>query len=299
MNDSFQNLTSRIHPLEFTTTSLDNDDYKFISQSAGDGSSGFDPWQQRSGRSSLASIYSDNESSSRKMSFESAADFVGCEFSRLNRRIIKNLSTSFESLASTTSELNQSNIESNYHTVIGHTTNLSGLSDGCMSKLRRNSELAVRRKTTSGDAISSNSSTIRSRRPRLAVAICITMSECMEQEMLCFCSEHMALLELMLNRVRASAENAYINRQSFLPVSLNLLNVTKIFLKSRFLQLLIKAWCNASEWLTDLFSAPRLTNHLWLSLSTGGKKSQTVFVISFIQDLMSLLSRCDTKDTNL
>jgi hypothetical protein len=41
----------------------------------------------------------------------------------------------------------------------------------------------------------------------------------MEQEMLCFCSEHMALLESMLYRLRAASENAYINRQNFLPVS--------------------------------------------------------------------------------
>lgn len=48
----------------------------------------------------------------------------------------------------------------------------------------------------------------------------------------------------------------------------------------------------------DLFSAPRLTNPMWLSLSTG-VRSPTVLVGSFMHDLMSLLNTADTKDTNL
>lgn len=228
VSDSVQNISSRTHPLDVPTAlSLDNDDFKFISQSIGDGSSGYnssDPWQNRysSARSSLASIYSDIESSSRKMSIESSSEFTGCEFGRFNRRIIKNLSTSFENVSTVTENI--SNImENNYYTVTG-ASNLTGLSDGCVSKLRRNSEIVDRRKATSGDALSSNSSTLqhRPRRPRLAIAICITMSECMEEEMLCFCSEHMALLESMLYRLRASSENAYINRQNFLPVSMKI-----------------------------------------------------------------------------
>lgn len=112
--------------------------------------------------------------------------------------------------------------ENNYYTICG-SSNLTGLSDGCVTKLRRNSEVVdTRRKTTSGDALSSNSSTLhhRSKRPRLAVAICIDMSECMENEMFIFCSEHMALLEQMVYRLRAAAENAYINRTHFLQVKL-------------------------------------------------------------------------------
>lgn len=225
VSDSAQNISSRTNPLDVPTAlSLDNDDFKFISQSMGDGSSGYnssDPWQQRysSARSSLASIYSDIENSSRKMSIDSTSDFAGCEFGRFNRRIMKNLSTSFENVSTITENLSNI-VENNYYTVTG-ASNVNGLSDSCVAKLRRNSEVVDRRKATSGDALSSNSSTLhhRSRRPRLAIAVCINMSECMEQEMLCFCSEHMALLESMLYRLRASSENAYINRQSFLPVS--------------------------------------------------------------------------------
>lgn len=61
---------------------------------------------------------------------------------------------------------------------------------------------------------------------------------------------------------------------------------------------MIKTWHTTSQWLMDLFSAPRLTNPMWLSLSTG-VKSPTVLVSSFMHDLMSLLNSADTKDTNL
>lgn len=225
VGDSAHNIAARTNPLDVPTAlSLDNDDFKFISQSIGDGSSGYnssDLWQQRysSARSSLASIYSDIENSSRKMSIDSSSDFASCDFGRFNRRIMKNLSTSFENVSTITE--NMSNIsENNYYTVTG-ASNMTGLSDGCVAKIRRNSEIVDRRKATSGDAISSNSSTLhhRSKRPRLAIAVVINMSECMEQEMLYFCSEHMALLESMLYRLRAAAENAYINRQNFLSVS--------------------------------------------------------------------------------
>lgn len=238
VSESAHNVSShRTNPLDCPTAlSLDNDDFKFISQSIGD-SSGYnstDLWHnapQRypfsSARSSLASIYSDIETQSRKMSISSSvSEYPSCEFGHFNRRIMKNLSTSFENVSTITE--NMSNIiENNYHTITG-ATNLIGLSDGCVTKLRRNSEVveAHRRKTASGDALSSNSSTLhhhnRSKRPRLAVAVCINMSECMEQEMIMFCSEHMALLEQMIFRLRAAAENAYINRQNFLQVTLKI-----------------------------------------------------------------------------
>jgi IS30 family transposase len=135
---------------------------------------------------------------------------------------MKNLSTSFENVSTITENMNISNVaENNYFTVTG-ASNITGLSDGCVSKLRRNSEVDyTRRKTTSGDALSSNSSTLhhhRSKRPRLAVAVSIDMSEAMEPEMIIFCSEHMALLEQMIYRLRYAAENAYMNRQNFLQV---------------------------------------------------------------------------------
>lgn len=303
VSDSAQNVSGRTNPLDVPTAlSLDNDDFKFISHSMGDGSSGYnssDLWQQRfsSARSSLASIYSDIENSSRKLSIDSTSDYNNCEFGQFNRRIMKNLSTSFENVSTITENLSNV-IENNYYTVTG-ASNITGLSDSCVSKMRRNSEIVDRRKATSGDALSSNSSTLhhRSRRPRLAIAVCITMSECMEQEMLSFCSEHMALLESMLYRLRANAENAYINRHNFVPVKCQFFNSKQIF-NSIHQQLMIKTWHNTSQFLIDLFSAPRLTNPMWLSLSTD-VRSPTVLVNSFMQDLMSLLNTADTKDTNL
>jgi hypothetical protein len=61
---------------------------------------------------------------------------------------------------------------------------------------------------------------------------------------------------------------------------------------------MIKCWHVTSQWLVDLFSAPRLTLPVWLSLSTGVKNSNTL-ACSFMQDLCQLLNTADTKDTNL
>lgn len=209
-------------PLDVVSTqlSLDNEDLKFCSQSIGD-SSGYysagEPWNRypySSARSSLASIYSDIEQHRRLSMDSTMSDFpLNCEFGRLNRRIMKNLSTSFENIV----ELGENKIiENNYYTVSG-ITNIGGMSDGCVNKCRRNSEtVESRRKAISGDAISSSSSHHRSsRRPRLGVAFCITLSENVEEDMLCFCAEHMALLESMLYRLRAGCENAYISKPQF------------------------------------------------------------------------------------
>ena len=210
-------------PLDVPTLSLDNDDMKFFSHSMGD-SSGYnsaEPWltgryPYSSARSSLASIYSDIDNT-RKLSIDSISmqDAPICEYGRFNRRIMKNLSTSFENV-STIDENVASIIENNYYTVTG-ATNMTGMSDGCVSKLRRNSEvMEPKRKTVSGDGISGTGPhRVSSRRPRLGIAVCITLSSCVEEDMLCFCSEHMALLESMLYRLRATAENAYISKQQF------------------------------------------------------------------------------------
>lgn len=61
---------------------------------------------------------------------------------------------------------------------------------------------------------------------------------------------------------------------------------------------MMKCWHTTSQWLVDLFSAPRLINPIWLSLSTGVKNSNQL-ANSFMHDLCSLLNTADTKDTNL
>lgn len=192
VDESVQNVSLRTNPLDVPTAlSLDNDDFKFISQSIGESSGynsseiwGTQKYPYSSARSSLASIYSDVENHSRKLSISSSVSeypsaFGGDYGGHFNRRIIKNLSTSFENVSTITENMSMI-VENNYYTVCG-ASNLTGLSDGCVNKLRRNSEVVDRRKTTSGDALSSSiSSTLhhRSKRPRLAVAVCINMSEC-------------------------------------------------------------------------------------------------------------------------
>lgn len=61
---------------------------------------------------------------------------------------------------------------------------------------------------------------------------------------------------------------------------------------------MIKSWHVTSQWLVDLFSAPRIVSPVWLSLSTGAKNSNSL-VHEFMHDLCDLLNTADTKDTNL
>lgn len=236
VNSSFSETTSlnsvsiseKMNPYDFDmpqALSLDNNEHRFISQMSNEESSGYssEPWHSRqmsSTRSSLASIFSDAGSQGcRKMSFESTSDF-NSDYGRYNRRILMNLSTSFENISSPNDMSTTNFPENSYYTVTG-ASNVNGLSDGCMLKLRRNSEIFVRRKTTSGDALSSHpTQNHRSKRPRLAIAVSITLNDCMDQEL--FCSEHMALLESMLNRLRFAAEQAYVHRQKNL---FNLVNI--------------------------------------------------------------------------
>jgi folliculin-interacting protein 2 len=223
--------------------SLDNNELRFVSQMSNEESSGYssEPWHSRpisSTRSSLASIFSDvGSQGGRKMSFESSSDFI-TDYGRFNRRILKNLSTSFENVSSvdenpSISTSNFSDSNNTYYTVTGATNNVNGLSDGCILKLRRNSDIFVRRKTTSGDALSSNTSPShnRSKRPRLAIAVSITLNDCSEQDL--FCSEHMVLLESMLHRVKFAAEQAYVHRQKNL---FNLVSGEFFFMKIRTIE---------------------------------------------------------------
>ena len=62
---------------------------------------------------------------------------------------------------------------------------------------------------------------------------------------------------------------------------------------------MLRGWQSTSQWLMDLFTAPRLACPIWLHLSMGSVKNPTVLVNSFMNDLCSLLNTADTKDTNL
>lgn len=56
------------------------------------------------------------------------------------------------------------------------------------------------------------------RRSKIGLAVCIRFTETLEDEMQLFCSEHIALLESMLCRLRAAAEAAYSSPKHFYQV---------------------------------------------------------------------------------
>lgn len=94
-----------------------------------------------------------------------------------------------------------------------------------------------------------------------------------------FYSEHMALFESMLNRLRAMVEKAYVTNQNFR-------------------HQLLRAWRTTLQWITDIFTAPRMTDPIWLTLSSTNAPPLSL-AKTFITELCSLLSHADTKDTKL
>lgn len=196
-------------------------------------------YYQRSARSSIASVFSTDPSgtSSRKLSIDSAilVDAAlngritdGC----LQRRIRRNMSTSFENNYSGNdfigyfSDNRKQNSKSNTG-MNNNTNNNLGVpiarrfSD--QSESRSNPEMMRKRKGSSKDSLrppaphfSSYTPKPKSaRRSKIGLAVCITFSKATEDEMQLFCSEHIALLESMLCRLRAVAETAYVNHKEF------------------------------------------------------------------------------------
>lgn len=207
MSDSIIPIRENDYCDDIATISLHNDELRFTSQMSNEDSSGYssEPWHQKqlaSTRSSLSSIFSD-VCSNRKLSIESVSE-ISTDHERLNRRILRNLSTSFENVLvnSTNSSIsslsiNSGNIYNMYNTITGTSSNLNGMSDGWLSKLRRNSEISMRRKTSSGDALTMSTSHSQRKRARLAVAVIITMNDDIKHAMNEFCLEHATLFESM------------------------------------------------------------------------------------------------------
>lgn len=212
---------------------------------------GTDPWNTscssygvRSSRSSMASIYSGDQFSSRKMSIESSilpdAGNERCD-GGLQRRILRNISTSFENNLSGSDFVGffGDNIQQNG--TASSMINRRRYSD--QTESRSNPEMIRTRKGSSKDGLkpppphfSSYTPKTRgsSRRSKIGLAICITFTESMEEEMQMFCSEHIALFESMLCRLRATAENAYINQKRFHQVSSEWSQI-RLLLNKRFL----------------------------------------------------------------
>lgn len=185
-------------------------------------------------RSSVVSTFSvdPNNRSSRKLSVDSAIliDAIvngrssdGC----LQRRILRNVSTSFENHMS----------GNDFIGYFGENQLLNNGSDVSISssvprryssehyESRSNPEIIRTRKDSSKESLrppnihfssyTPRGKSTQHRRSKLGLAVCIKFSESVEQEMELFCSEHIALLESMLCRLRAAVENAYINKKKF------------------------------------------------------------------------------------
>ncbi|XP_058834238.1 folliculin-interacting protein 2 isoform X2 [Topomyia yanbarensis] len=276
------------------------------------GYGGTDPWafsssQSRhplsSHRSSLASISSDFECF-RRLSIDTSIDIpqpLNCtslddcsQYGSFHRRVSKNLSTSFENrltLADHVGHIDELNPTGSVNISSQVTA-----SDGCVGgRNRRNSETIelTRRKAFSGEVLST--ATNYHGRPlhkkaRLGIALCVQLNDDMLQEIEAFCSEHMSIFESMLCRLRMAAENA-------------------CYRWPQLLQIMLAAWHSTQQWLVDFFTAPKLVNPVWLTLSSGactlGTHSSTypnraalTIANNFMNDLCSLLSLADIKDTN-
>ncbi|TDG52566.1 hypothetical protein AWZ03_000799 [Drosophila navojoa] len=281
----------------FSSTYSNATDSGYSASASGSGTGGpyssGDQWSyQYSTRSSLGSVLSDPSDAMRKLSLDDWAFYASSphldEFASdgcLQRRISRNLRTSFENEHSKNDFIGF--FSDNYAATTGQANgnrpagaaNGTGGSEGggmappqyrrasyCANESRSNPEMGCRPANLK-------------RRPRLGLAVCITMSESFEEEMELFCSEHIALLESMLSRLRASTEHAYINYKNFL-------------------QIMFQAWQDAQQWFSDLFTAPRIKTPVWLSITTSGSKYSKTVAERFIKELCDLLSFADTKDSN-
>lgn len=295
VSDNLNNLTDKSRPLDVpphqSIASIDR------STAYSNGDSGYSSnglWNiandpVSSTRSSFASMYSDQESI-RKLSIDSTTGEERIYQNRklgdnnVHRRILKNLSTSFENQSSMSDFIGF--INDNYY--LGPDSYVSRRRNSEAGENRNNSEILRKTNVSNNDTHvyynscpgTQVSSKLGARRAKLGLAVCITFNESIENEMQTFCSEHIALLESMLCRLRTIAENAYINRQNFH-------------------QIMIRGWLSTTMWITDLFTAPRLSNPIWLTLSCGNSKSPDSLAHNFMSDLCWLLNCADTKDTNL
>lgn len=264
------------------------------------GYGGTDPWTSSSSycpysstRSSFGSAYSDRGEAIRKFSTDSSmagdVTITGQSDGSLQRRILRNVTTSFENRRSQTECVGFVGDQNQMSYLSPGVIN--GGSEGCVSRERRSSEQAethsnpeMFRKRGINSATSSMvyaSGHQRSgKRAKLGLAICITLSNNVEEEMELFCSEHIILLESMLSRLRASAESAYTNQK-------------------KFYQLMLHAWFATGKWFGDLFTAPRLIEPVWLALSGGFAADARQLAQTFMHELCWLLNCADTKDSNL
>ncbi|XP_055608027.1 uncharacterized protein LOC129755517 isoform X2 [Uranotaenia lowii] len=302
-------------PLEFGHLERLTDPRLSTNSGMDSGYGGTDPWAfspqssrhpMSSHRSSLASISSDFDCF-RRLSTDTSVDLPqasncasldNCsQYGSFHRRVSKNLSTSFENHLTLADHVGHVDEVSHSRTNATSASSQVTASDSCVgSKNRRNSETMdlTRRKAFSGELLST-ATNYHGRPPnkkaRLGIALYMQMNDNLLAEMEAFCSEHMSIFESMLCRLRVAAENA-------------------CYRWPQFLQIMLAAWHAVQTWLVDFFGTPRLENPVWITLSSGSaagsvagtsssNKVALTIANNFMNDLCSLLSVVDTKDTNL
>lgn len=222
------------HPSNYTFSGCDS------------GFSGTDMWTSmsnssiygyRSDHGSIVSAFSTDPSisSSRKLSVDSAIlvdaaingrSSDGC----LQRRIQRNMSTSFENSLSGSDFIGYfDECKINHRSTVSIPGSAVRRHSVHCNESRSNPEMQRRRKNSGKESLKPpsihfSSYTPRSktaatqRRSKIGLAVCIRFSESAEEEMQLFCSEHIALLESMLCRLRAAAETAFLNQKRFYQV---------------------------------------------------------------------------------
>lgn len=183
---------------------------------------------QSTGTSMLSTISNDEQNkSSRKFSADSASilsDIMNRNFSdgAMHRRILRNLSTSFENsfIANEFAKNRNTNLINNTKESSNNTLGFTSTQRRHSDHTHSNAEKIVSREYLSPSTSRSTTNSIQkskqnSRRSRIGLAICITLTKSTEKEMQIFCSEHISLLESILCRARISAEYAYLNHKQF------------------------------------------------------------------------------------
>lgn len=188
----------------------------------------------RSDQDSVLSAFSTDPSmsSSRKLSVDSAIlvdaaingrSSDGC----LQRRIQRNMSTSFENSLSGSDFIGYfDECKIKHRSAVSIPGSMVRRHSVQCNESRSNPEMQRRRKnkecpkppTVHFSSYTPRSKPATQRRSKIGLAVCIRFSESVEEEMQLFCSEHIALLESMLCRLRAAAESAFLNQKRFYQV---------------------------------------------------------------------------------
>ncbi|XP_066991475.2 folliculin-interacting protein 2 [Anabrus simplex] len=148
----------------------------------------------------------------------------------------------------------------------------------------RNTSLELGMGSSSGSFCTDEAGNNGRRKTQLGLTVIINLTPAEEKEMELFFFEHMAVIESIVERLRWTVEHAYIR-------------------KDMFVHIMMEGYQEVQEWLYDLFSAPRLSNPMWMCLMSPTKLAHNQtnrcnLATTFLRDLCQLIAVFDTKDTN-